>query len=161
MSFGTGYHATTRLASALLLDSVAKGEDWVDAGTGTGVLAILASKIGAKSVFAFDIDEWSVNNTIENIELNSVKNVTVDQSDLNTLQFSLYDGIVANIFANILIENMKKFSEAIKTDGVFICTGILKYDKESVLDAAIDNGFELFEELNEDEWVAYKFRKKL
>ncbi|MEZ4723168.1 MAG: 50S ribosomal protein L11 methyltransferase [Candidatus Kapaibacterium sp.] len=161
MSFGTGYHATTRLASALLLDSVAKGEDWVDAGTGTGVLAILASKIGAKSVFAFDIDEWSVNNTIENIELNSVKNVTVDQSDLNTLQFSLYDGIVANIFANILIENMKKFSEAIKTDGVFICTGILKYDKERVLDAAIDNGFELFEELNEDEWVAYKFRKKL
>ena len=161
MSFGTGYHATTRLASKLLINTVNKDEKWVDAGTGTGVLAILASKLGAKSVYAFDIDEWSVNNTIENIKLNSVENITVSQSDLNTLQLEEYDGIVANIFANILIDNMIKFSASVKKDGILICTGILKYDKLKVLEAANKNGFELLEELAEDEWIAYKLRKNL
>lgn len=161
MSFGTGYHATTRLASKLLIKTVNKDEKWVDAGTGTGVLAILASKLGAKSVYAFDIDEWSVRNTIENIELNSVENITVSQSDLNTLQLEEYDGIVANIFANILIDNMSKFAASIKQDGLLIFTGILKYDKLKVLEAANKNGFELIEELAEDEWIAYKFRKNL
>lgn len=161
MSFGTGYHATTRLASKLLINTVNKDEKWVDAGTGTGVLAILASKLGAKSVYAFDIDEWSVNNTIENIELNNIENITVSLSDLNTLQLGEYDGIVANIFANILIDNMSKFSDSIKQDGILICTGILKYDKLKVLEAANKNGFELLEELAEDEWIAYKLRKQL
>jgi len=161
MSFGTGYHATTRLASSLLIKTVNKDDKWVDAGTGTGVLAILASKLGAKSVYAFDIDEWSVRNTIENIELNSVKNITVSQSDLNTLQLEEYDGIVANIFANILIDNMSKFASSIKQEGILICTGILKYDKLKVLESAEQYGFELLEELAEDEWVAYKFRKSV
>lgn len=161
MSFGTGYHATTRLASKLLINTVNKDEKWVDAGTGTGVLAILASKLGAQSVYAFDIDEWSVNNTIENIKLNSVENITVSQSDLNTLQLEEYDGIVANIFANILIDNMSKFSASVKKDGILICTGILKYDKLKVLESANKNGFELLEELAEDEWIAYKLRKNL
>jgi len=160
MSFGTGYHATTRLASKLLINTVKRDEKWVDAGTGTGVLAILASKIGAKSIFAFDIDEWSVKNTIENVDLNSVENVTVSQCDLNTLQLEKYDGIVANIFANILISNMDKFSSSLVPDGVLICTGILKYDKLKVLESAQKEGFELLEELAEDEWIAYKFRKK-
>jgi ribosomal protein L11 methyltransferase len=161
MSFGTGYHATTRLASRLLMNTVQENEKWIDAGTGTGVLAILCSKLGAKTVHAFDIDEWSVKNTIENVKLNSVKNITVSQSDLNTLQLDQYDGIVANIFANILIDNMSKFSTSIKLKGTLICTGILKYDKLKVLSAAEDNGFELIQELAEDEWIAYKFRKKI
>ncbi|TNE35230.1 50S ribosomal protein L11 methyltransferase [bacterium] len=159
MSFGTGYHATTRLASKLILDTNIENQNWLDAGTGTGILAILLSKMGASTVNAFDIDEWSVKNSIENVQINSVKNITVSQSDLNTLQLGQYNGIVANIFANILIDNMSKFADSLTSDGIFICTGVLKYDKMKVYNSAIDNSFDLIEELSEDEWIAYKFRK--
>jgi ribosomal protein L11 methyltransferase len=159
MSFGTGYHATTRLASRLILETNVNDEFWYDAGTGTGVLAILLAQRGATSVCAFDIDEWSVKNCIENVEVNSVKNITVLQSDLNTLHLEPCNGIVANIFANILIENMYKFSNALASKGILICTGILKYDKLKVLEAANSNGLTLIEELAEDEWIAYKFEK--
>lgn len=161
MSFGTGYHATTRLASKLLLGTEVKHQTWYDAGTGTGVLAILLSKLGANSVESFDIDEWSVKNCEENVSVNSVKNITVFQSDLNTLHLKKCQGIVANIFANILIDNMSKFANSLDNNGTFICTGILKYDKLKVLEVANKNGLELLEELAEDEWIAYKFRKTL
>lgn len=160
MSFGTGYHATTRLASKLLIETVRPDESWLDAGTGTGVLAILASKLGAKSVFGFDIEDWAVTNAIENVEINDCKDVSVSLEDLNIIELELYDGIVANIFANILIDNMHKFANSLENESFLICTGILKYDKLKVLAAAESNDLELVKELSEDEWIAYKFRKK-
>ncbi len=78
MSFGTGYHETTRLMLRFLPDVLEEGDHVIDAGTGTGILSIAAIKLGAKSAFAFDIDEWSINNTLENIILNGVsKKITV------------------------------------------------------------------------------------
>lgn len=159
MSFGTGYHATTRLASKLLINTVKKGENWLDAGTGTGVLAILASKLGANEIYAFDIEEWAVKNAIENSRINDISGIRVENQDLNKIKLDHYDGIVANIFANILIDNMSKFAGSLSPNSFFICTGILKYDKLKVLNSAIENGFELVNELSEDEWIAYKFRR--
>ncbi|MFN3195023.1 MAG: 50S ribosomal protein L11 methyltransferase [Chlorobiota bacterium] len=159
MSFGTGYHATTRLASKLILSSVESGTKWLDAGTGTGVLAILASMLEAKELDAFDIDTWSVENTKENLEINEIRNVNVFEADLYKLELDMYDGIIANMFSNLLIDNMNKLSNSINYGGSLICTGILKYDKDKVLESALKNNFKLVEELNEDEWVAYKFEK--
>lgn len=160
MSFGTGYHATTRLASKLILNSVGSGTKWLDAGTGTGVLAILASMLGANELDAFDIDTWSVENTKENLEINNINNVNVYEADLYKLELDMYDGIIANMFSNLLIDNMSKLSNSINNGGSLICTGILKYDKDKVLESALINNFKLVEELNEDEWVAYKFEKQ-
>lgn len=160
MSFGTGYHATTRLASKLILNSVESGTKWLDAGTGTGVLAILASMLGANELDAFDIDTWSVENTKENLEINNINNVNVYEADLYKLELDMYDGIIANMFSNLLIDNMSKLSNSINNGGSLICTGILKYDKDKVLESALINNFKLVEELNEDEWVAYKFEKQ-
>lgn len=160
MSFGTGYHATTRLASKLILNSVESGTKWLDAGTGTGVLAILASMLGANELDAFDIDTWSVENTKENLEINNINNVNVYEADLYKLELDMYDGIIANMFSNLLIDNMSKLSNSINNGGSLICTGILKYDKDKVLESALKNNFKLVEELNEDEWVAYKFEKQ-
>lgn len=159
MSFGTGYHATTRLASKLLIETVKAGEKWLDAGTGTGVLAILASKLGANDIYAFDIEEWAVKNAIENSNINNTSSIKVEKQDLNKYDLDKYDGIVANIFANILIDNMSKFANSLSPNSFFICTGILKYDKLKVLQSANNNDFELINELSEDEWIAYKFRK--
>ena len=160
MSFGTGYHATTRLASKLILNSVESGTKWLDAGTGTGVLAILTSMLGATELDAFDIDTWSVENTKENLEINNINNVNVYEADLYKLELDMYDGIIANMFSNLLIDNMSKLSNSINNGGSLICTGILKYDKDKVLESALKNNFKLVEELNEDEWVAYKFEKQ-
>lgn len=159
MSFGTGYHATTRLASQLVLDSVVKDSKWLDAGTGTGVLAILASQMGANKIEAFDIDTWSVENTKENLAINNIDNIDIYKADLNKVELDTFDGIIANMFSNLLIDNMPKLSSSLNHNGILICTGILKYDKLKVLEAAANNGLKLCEELNEDEWVAYKFEK--
>lgn len=159
MSFGTGYHATTRLASKLLLSTVNDNEKWLDAGTGTGVLAILASKLGAKEVFAFDVEDWAVKNAKENVKINECEGIIIDKLDLNSVHLENYNGIVANIFANILIDNMSKFYRSLSSSNFLICTGILKYDKIKVLEAANMEGFELETEIAEDEWIAYKFRK--
>lgn len=159
MSFGTGYHATTRLASQLVLDSVEKDSKWLDAGTGTGVLAILASQMGANKIEAFDIDTWSVENTKENLVINNIENINIYEADLNKVELDTFDGIIANMFSNLLIDNMPKLSSSLEQNGILICTGILKYDKLKVVEAATNNGLKLCEELNEDEWVAYKFEK--
>lgn len=159
MSFGTGYHATTRLASKLVLESVNKNSSWLDAGTGTGVLAILASLMGANNIEAFDIDTWSVENTKENLAINNIENVDIYEADLNKIEFGQFDGIIANMFSNLLIDNMIKLSSSLTENGILICTGILKYDKLNVLKSATSNGLKLCDELNEDEWVAYKFKR--
>jgi ribosomal protein L11 methyltransferase len=159
MSFGTGYHATTRLAAKLILKSIKPKSKWLDAGTGTGVLAILASLMGASQLEAFDIDSWSVENTIENLQINNIDNVNVYEADLYKIELNKFDGIIANMFSNLLIDNMSKLSDSIPTGGILICTGILKYDKEKVLNSALSNNFKLIEELSEDEWIAYKYEK--
>ncbi len=163
MSFGTGHHETTRMVAALLEQSVQKGDFWVDAGTGTGVLAILALKLGAERVFAFDNDEWSVMNTDENFHNNSItvdsdKNITVTQSDINTVSIPSCNGITANLHKNLLIGSMPKFSQALReTNGILIVSGLLRYDKETVINEAAKHGFQHIETKSEGEWIAIKF----
>ena len=156
MSFGTGEHATTRMVARLLETTVTTETKWIDAGCGTGVLAILAIRLGASDVLAFDFDEWSVLNTKENCLRNSIgSEIRVENLDITKCELPECDGIAANLFRHLLLPSFPKFYNSLKnTGGHLIVSGILKYDKTDILNEALNQGFELITELSEDEWIA-------
>lgn len=160
MSFGTGNHSTTRLCCKLLDKLDIKNQFWIDAGTGTGILAILAVKLGAGSVYAFDNNEWSYHNAIENIKVNEVEdkiNIELFDLDEGTLQDA--DGITANILAHVIINNIQKFYDSLKNrKGTFIASGILSEQEGEVVEAAKKVGFTHIETIHEDEWCGIHFK---
>ncbi len=161
MSFGTGDHATTRLMCKLMGNTVKPNTNWIDAGCGSGVLAILAIKLGAKSVLAFDFDLWSVENTQENIILNDISDeIQVLHEKIENIKLPPADGIAANMFSNLLISSMEKFKNSLKNNGDLILSGILKYDKTDVIESAELHGFKKINEIFEDEWIALHFKKR-
>lgn len=159
MSFGTGYHPTTRMVCRMLEEAVTPGSRWIDAGTGTGVLAILSAKLGAEYCLAFDNDEWSVENSKENIALNNTdKQVECSQQDVFTVELPLSDGICANLYRNLLIPNFPKFRQALKSmGGTLIVSGILKYDVDEIIAAAQAVSFRHVHTELENEWAAIRF----
>ncbi len=161
MSFGTGYHPTTRMTTRLLEEFVLPSSQWIDAGTGTGVLAIAAIKLGASSVFAFDNDEWSVENATENVERNHVSpEVHVELADVFTRTLPSADGIAANMYRNVLIPVFPKLHAALRSSGdPLLISGILQYDENEVVEAAKAAGFRHDRTVHEDEWVAIVLRK--
>ncbi len=157
MSFGTGHHSTTRLMCRLAEKLVKPGSFWIDVGTGTGVLAILAKKLGAKEVLAIDNNAWSIENAFENFRLNSI----LDDIDLIELDIDAVpslpesDGIFANLNLEIILRNLNKFYNSISnTDGNLLVSGILKYDLDECNSKIISAGFDVQEILYDEEWVA-------
>lgn len=159
MSFGTGEHSTTRLSCALLEKVLKANSNWIDVGTGTGVLAILAAKLGAAKILAFDNNYWAIDNAIENIQLNGVeKLIDVFEADIETYNFAECDGITANLFSSLLLPAIPKFYEALKTrKGDLILSGILKYDVEDIKNKAMVTGFILKQEVYDEEWAGLHF----
>lgn len=160
MSFGTGEHATTRLVASMMDGTVEKDSFWIDAGCGTGALATLAVKLGARACFAFDYDEWSVKNTAENIELNGVQEyVEVAQADILETELPEADGIAANLFISLIKDSMGKFYKALKrSKGVLIVSGVMTFDADIAIKKAEEVGFFLDKHIKEDEWSAFLFR---
>lgn len=160
MSFGTGHHETTRLSTRLLETIVKPKTRWIDAGTGTGILAIVAAFCGAQYVFAFDYDEWSVQNARENIALNAIKNNVIELSlaDVFEIQLPEVDGITANLHKNILLSVFPKFYAALSQyNGDLIVSGLLHYDEQEVCNAAAQAGFSHLQTLRETDWIAIHF----
>jgi ribosomal protein L11 methyltransferase len=162
MSFGTGHHSTTRLCCKLLDKINLSNQFWIDAGTGTGILAILAIKLGASSVYAFDNNEWSYHNAVENIKANKTEDkISVELFDLDEDELKDCDGITANILAHVIIQNISKFYNALKSKkGTFIASGILTEQENDVLTAAQNIGFSHIETIYEDEWCGIHFEVK-
>lgn len=160
MSFGTGEHSSTRLMCILSEKIVKQDSFWIDVGTGTGVLAILAVKLGAKSVLAFDNNYWAIENAVENIKLNKVESkVKIQESDIESFEFPDCDGIMANLFLNLLLPSFKKLYTGLKAKkGDLLVSGILIYNKDEIIKAATNAGFELVNSITEDEWLAVHFR---
>jgi ribosomal protein L11 methyltransferase len=160
MSFGTGYHETTRLILKILPGVVKKGDTVIDAGTGTGILAIGTIKLGAKYALAFDIDEWSISNTKENILLNKVSDyITVKKGSTEVIPEGEKANIVlANIERNTILDILPDLDEALKNSGELILSGLLEGNKESVSDQLGDR-FNIIEILQENEWIAVHARK--
>ena len=160
MSFGTGHHPTTRMVCKLMENTVKPGSFWIDAGTGTGVLAILAIKLGAEKVFAFDFDEWSIENSKENIELNSAGDkIDLQLASILDIELPECDGIVANMYTHLLTPSFPKFKKALeKSKGDLMISGVLIYDKQDLIKSAEKAGLEHIQTINEDEWIAVHFR---
>ncbi len=161
MSFGTGYHETTRLMLQLLPRVLQKDDIVVDAGTGTGILAIAAIKLGAKQVHAFDIDEWSYRNTQENILLNDVADViTVKQGSTETIpKGKEADVVLANIERNTILELLPDLKTVLKKEGYLLLSGLLGKDKNTIVNK-LKSEFDIIEIPTDKEWIAISAQKK-
>jgi ribosomal protein L11 methyltransferase len=134
MSFGTGHHATTYLMISDMREIDFRNKSVADFGTGTGVLAILAEKLGAEKVLAIDYDEWSIENTNENIIRNGCENIQVVQAD-NFSTNTSFDIILANINKNVILENVQGLVDGLQNGGVLLLSGLLTTDETDVVTA--------------------------
>ena len=159
LAFGTGSHETTRLILRTLAHLDLEGKHIIDAGTGTGILAIMAIKRGASSVFAYDIDEWSVENTKDNLLLNHIyNNVAVVCGDSSVLEGqSKADLLVANINRNILLQDLPRFASFLKPNGQMILSGFYLEDVQPLSEAAAKQGLTLKKTESEQEWAMLLF----
>ena len=153
MSFGTGHHATTYLVIQQMEELDFKDKSVIDFGTGTGVLAILAEKMGAASVYAVDNDEWSINNSIENIEANRCSRVALELAH-EMRHREKADIILANINLNVIIDNIDKIKAALHSGGSTIFSGLLTADEDKITNVLIKNGFKIRKVTHRNGWIA-------
>lgn len=162
MAFGTGTHETTRLMIRLLETHTRPGCRMLDVGTGTGILAICASRLGAGVCRAYDIDPTAVRVARENIRESGLENITCDRSDLLKqvdLESGQYDLISANIVADILIRMMPDVGAYLAPEGTLLLSGIVAERCDDVVNAAVANGFAVAETLTENGWCALAVRR--
>jgi len=160
MSFGTGHHSTTRLILSALERYVKPGMQVLDAGTGTGVLAIASVLMGAEFALGFDNDEWSVVNASENADLNYVSSKTEFRfAELSQLDKKKYDLVLANIHKIVLMELGKELVEFLHSGSILILSGLLIQDEEDIRELYTSYGTELIEKQQMDEWIILVFRK--
>lgn len=160
MSFGTGHHATTCLVSRLLLDLDLKDKEGLDMGSGTGVLAIVAAKCGAKHIDAVDIDEWADENCRENIATNGVEGlITPMLGDVRRIAGRSYDFIAANINRNILTADMANYEAAMREGAHLIMSGFLEADIPIIKDSLERVGLTFCESRLRDGWAAVLCKK--
>jgi ribosomal protein L11 methyltransferase len=154
MSFGTGHHQTTWMMSKLLLDMNNIPTSILDMGTGTGVLAILAEKLGAKDILAIDIEPWSVENTIENAERNNCKNIKALCGDIDLIIDKKFDFILANINKNILKSHMNEYANALNSGSKLALSGFFESDVDELISHAKLHGFSYDFKIVKETWAA-------
>ncbi len=160
MSFGTGYHETTRLMLKKLANLDLTGKKVLDAGTGTGVLGIAALKLGAASVFAFDIDPWSIRNASENALINSVSDkFEIREGGAEVIPETEFDLAAANINRNEIIRILPVLEKAVAENGHILLSGLLKTDKDMVLKKIKELKLKYINEVSENEWILIQLRK--
>lgn len=158
MSFGTGHHETTHLMVEYILETEFEGKDVLDMGCGTSILAILAKMKGAAYAEGIDIDEWSVENSIENAERNNVE-LKARLGDASLLGDRNFDVILANIQRNILMEDIPKYIKVLNFAGELILSGLMETDFEDIRKKCEENGLRFVSKKQRNEWIALKFIK--
>ena len=161
MAFGTGTHETTRLVIRLMQDELKGGERLLDVGTGSGILSICASKMGAKTCNAYDIDPVAVKVARDNAIADGCTNITLGVSDLLRgvdLSGGKYDFCVANIVADIIIRMLPDVKDYLKVGAPLILSGIIGERAEEVKNAVVANGFTVEKEIFENDWVGLLVR---
>lgn len=160
MSFGTGHHHTTQLMIQKLMKLDVSGKALLDMGCGTGVLAILAALMKAAPVTAIDTDEWSYENTIENIGKNKVNNVNVYKGDVKLLAGKIFHTILANINKNVLIADIPEYYKSLEKGGNLILSGFFETDINELHQKAHTFGMELADSVVNSQWAMLHFIKK-
>lgn len=160
MAFGSGTHETTSLILQAMKDIDFDGKTVADCGCGTGILAIFASMLGAKNIIAFDYDKCSVDNSIENIELNNIHNISVFHSSFEIMENKKFDIILANITRNILVENIKRLTKSLNPDGILIASGFYSDDIEIIRKNAESTGLTFVGSRTKNNWSITTFIHK-
>ncbi|WP_019804262.1 50S ribosomal protein L11 methyltransferase, partial [Streptococcus mutans] len=160
MAFGTGTHPTTKMSLFALEQVLRGGETVIDVGTGSGVLSVASSLLGAKEIFAYDLDDVAVRVAQENIDLNAgTENIHVTVGDLLKGVAIEADVIVANILADILVNLTDDAYRLVKDEGYLIMSGIISEKLDMVLEAAHSSGFFLETHMIQGEWNSLVFKK--
>ncbi len=161
MAFGTGHHETTSLIINELLHTNLKDKALLDMGCGTSILAILAHKRGAKPITAIDIDTWCVDNSIDNCKLNNTEDILVELGDANSLKDKgPFDFIIANINRNILLQDMDKYAEVLKTGGQLLMSGFYTEDITLLEEKGKSLGLHFSKTNNKNNWACLLLEKR-
>lgn len=160
MAFGTGHHETTGLVMAELLEMDLQGKTVLDMGCGTSILAILAKMRDAKEVEAVDIDEWCVNNSLENIELNGVNGIKVRQGDASALAgMGPFDVVLANINRNILLNDMHHYVARMTPGAMLLMSGFYEEDVPLIRAEGERLGLTFVHQKSDKRWTLVKMKK--
>lgn len=161
MSFGTGHHATTYLMLKHQLEIDHKNKRVLDAGCGTAILAVMAEKLGAKDVLAYDNNSWSTENAPENIELNSCQFVDIQEGTIDTIHINgEYDIILANINKNVLLDEMDKYVSYLKSNGTLVLSGFYTKDNDDIIKRAEGCGLSFSKGSERNDWSSLIFHNK-
>ena len=160
MSFGTGHHATTFMMMKMMSEIDFKEKKVLDFGTGTGILAILAEKLGSSKIVGIDIDEQSIENARENFDLNQCANIELKLSS-SADGDQHFDMILANIIKKVIVDNLNAFAKQLKPNGILLLSGLLKDDRKDILDAIMNSNLGLKEEMEMEGWLCLKIDNKL
>lgn len=159
MSFGTGHHATTWMVMKLMQELDFRNKKVFDFGTGTGILAILAEKLGAAHVLAVDNDDWCIENASENISINNCKNIDIQKNE-TVDERTGYDIILANINRNIILANLASLVGVLKKEGEMVLSGLLELDETDITNACLNHGLLYRKTLKRNGWIALWFVRK-
>jgi ribosomal protein L11 methyltransferase len=156
MSFGTGHHATTFMMIQQMQEIDFSGKKVFDFGTGTGILAILAERLGAKKIIAVDNDDWSIANTAENLERNNCSKVELKKADKVTAD-ERFDIILANINKNVILDNFSSLVKQLSSKGILLLSGLLTEDEADILAEAGKFPLIFSVKSASNNWVALRF----
>ena len=159
MSFGTGHHETTFLVMNQIFELNLEGKHVLDIGSGTGVLSILASKLGAKKIVGIDIDKWAYENAIENSKLNNISNIQFIEGTAESIGKKMYDVVLANINRNIILADIQKYAKAMRAKSDIILSGFLKQDVKIILNKIKQLKFNLVASKNKNKWQMLHLRR--
>ena len=159
MAFGTGNHETTTQMAEQILEMELKGKTVLDMGCGTGILGMMASLMGAKSIMAIDIYTWSVERTVENARLNNITNLEAKLGDASLLGDESYEVIFANIHKNVIISDLPAYEKVLQPGGQLYLSGFYTHDMPEVKERAQSLGLQETGFHEKNNWVVYSFRK--
>ncbi|HWJ27815.1 MAG TPA: 50S ribosomal protein L11 methyltransferase [Flavisolibacter sp.] len=152
MSFGTGHHATTHMMVEQMSKMDFRNKTVFDFGTGTGILAILAEKLGAEKVIAIDVDDWSIKNSEENCRKNNCTKVYTSLS--SNLPEQQFDIVLANINKNVILQYLPQLKKILKNDSQILFSGLLVEDEEDILSACVSYDIKLEQRLSRNNWIS-------
>ena len=158
MSFGTGHHDTTWLMTKNLFEIDLKNKNVLDMGCGTGVLAIVAKKLGAAKVIGIDIDEWSIENAIENCQINNENDIHIFKGDATSIGKENFDVILANINRNVLLADIPTYSKALNKNGLLLLSGFFESDFQTLIEKCASVNLKLQKQEVRNGWGVLVFK---